>query len=202
MGGFESEFEASRSCSWNWSWVTAIGMKRGKLRKERGTMRQRNLNAQCELSASARRCSAMCAGSTGCGCAPLPRLLRFYLYASGICSRFTRFLFSFLSSFFCAFLSFFVRLLHLSRFVWFAQNKLPEVCKCMMQLIRYCLRAWICHGDWLQLCVPKACARPEWGAACTCHSFALQKASPVNKSKRRQRITLRDTCTELNCQLQ
>lgn len=202
MGGFESEFEANRSCSWNWSWVTAIGMKRGRCGRNGeqcgSVIWMHNVSSRL-VPGAALLCvqEAQDAAVHPChACFGFIFMRRVFVhvlldFCSVFCRRF--------SVPFCRFLCAYC--ICLDSF-GSHKNKLPEVCKCMMQLIRYCLRAWICHGDWLQLCVPKACARPEWGAACTCHSFALQKASPVNKSKRRQRITLRDTCTELNCQLQ
>lgn len=146
------EASSSRSCrcnwscscswswSWSWSWVTAIGMK---LRKERGTMRQRNLNAQCELYS---------AGRTGCGSA---LWFGFIFMRRVFFSHSARFLFSIFSSlfplFFLAFCPFLCAYCICLDSFGSHKNKLPEVCKCMMQLIRYCLKAWICHANWLQL---------------------------------------------------
>lgn len=178
---------SSRSCRWNWScscswrwswsWVTAIGMM---LRKERGTMRQRNLNAQCELYDSA----LLCRKNRMRQCT----MVRFYLYASCIFSHSARFLFSIFSTLFFFFVPFCPFLcaycICLDSF-GSHKNKLPEVCKCMMQLIRYCLRAWICHANWLQLWKDMS-AQGEGGrlggglgrCSCTWHSFALQKRVP------------------------
>lgn len=181
------EASSSRSCRWNWScscswrwswswsWVTAIGMM---LRKERGTMRQHNLNAQCELYDSA----LLCRKNRMRQCT----MVRFYLYASCIFSHSARFLFSIFSSLFVFFLSLFVPFCALIAFVSIRLVRTKTNCR------KYA-NAWCSLSDivWeLGSAMPTDCssericlARGRGGrlgvgigrCSCTWHSFALQK---------------------------
>lgn len=128
-----------------------------------GTMRQRNLNAQCEPGSGV--LCVLCvqdeqdAAWDAPPCSVLSLCVVYFL--------------SFYSIFVQLFLVFFVRLLHLSRFVWFAQKQIAG--SMQMHDAAYQILFESLDLAW-RLTATQRCEGVWWrGGACTWHSFALQK---------------------------
>lgn len=157
-----------------------------------GTMRQRNLNAQCERNRMRQGWGGV-AGTPLFGFIFMRRVLSLVLL--DFCSAFSR---RFLSVF-CALIAFVsIRLVRtktncrkyanawcsLSDIVWELGSAMATDCNSVLWK-----GAGVCGG------------RGVWAPLGT-HLPCKRRLARWNKSKRRQRITLRDTCTELNCHLQ